>query len=344
MHQWVSKKTVNIEKANYMIKDAINFNRLSNNGKYVNTLQDELYDILKIDKYSKDIICVCSATAGIHAVIDSFNMKFGRKTKWCTQAFTFPSSAQNVLQDVTIVDVDNGGGLDLQSVPNDVDGIIVTNIFGNCVDIDKYENWCKTYNKILLFDNAATPYTFYKGINTCNSGDASVISFHHTKPIGFGEGGAIIINKHLSSNVKRVINFGFDSNYEWSIFGSNYKMSEISAIYILQFLRDNFENIVTHNSNLYVKIQEIIANSNISMYPNHGDKTLISCFCFLHKKFTPDNIALLSSVECKKYYKPLVKLPNSTNLYNEILCYPCNSSVTCIDTVYNDINFIIELK
>ena len=81
-----------------------------------------------------------------------------------------------------IIDIDNDGGLDISKIPKETDGIIVTNIFGNIVDIEKYITYCNKNNIILLFDNAATPYTFYKGKNCVNYGTGSIISFHHTKP------------------------------------------------------------------------------------------------------------------------------------------------------------------
>ena len=31
------------------------------------------------------------------------------------------------------------------------------------------------------------------------NGDGSIISFHHTKPLGFGEGGAIIVDKNMKN-------------------------------------------------------------------------------------------------------------------------------------------------
>ena len=55
-------------------------------------------------------------------------------------------------------------------------------------------------NKFLIFDNAATPFTYYKGKSCCNYGHGSTISFHHTKPLGFGEGGAIIVDKKYEKN------------------------------------------------------------------------------------------------------------------------------------------------
>jgi dTDP-4-amino-4,6-dideoxygalactose transaminase len=94
------------------------------------------------------------------------------------------------------------------------------------VDIDKYTLWTKKYNKILIFDNAATAYTFYKGKNCLNYGNGCIISFHHTKPFGFGEGGAIIVDKKYEHSIKCLNNFGIDlTDKYWVKEGNNYNMS-----------------------------------------------------------------------------------------------------------------------
>ena len=90
--------------------------------------------------------------------------------------------------------------------------MIVTNIFGNVVDIQKYESFCRENNKFLIFDNAATGYTEYKGKNCLNFGIGCTISFHHTKPFGFGEGGAIIVDKKYEKSIRCLNNFGIRIN------------------------------------------------------------------------------------------------------------------------------------
>ena len=157
------------------------------------------------------------------------------------------------LSNAKIIDIDLDGGLNLEELDSSIDGIIVTNIFGNIVDIAKYEKWAKDNNKFLIFDNAATPFTFYKGKSCCNYGNGATISFHHTKPLGFGEGGAIIVDKKYEKNIRCLINFGINltDNY-WVKEGNNYKMSDISAVYIIQYL-DNFDLIVNKIIN-YINI------------------------------------------------------------------------------------------
>ena len=43
------------------------------------------------------------------------------------------------------------GDIGLNDLDDTVGGIIVTNIFGNIVDINKYETWAKENNKFLIF-------------------------------------------------------------------------------------------------------------------------------------------------------------------------------------------------
>ena len=231
------------------------------------------------------------------------------------------------------------GGIDLNQISNDIDGIIVTNIFGNIVNINKYEKWAKDNNKFLIFDNAATPYTFYKGKNSCNYGIGSTISFHHTKPLGFGEGGAIIVDKKYEKNIRCLINFGIDltENY-WVKEGNNYKMSDISAVYILQYL-DNFDVILNKNLLLYNYMKERLPK-NIKLF-QHLMMELFYPVVFIYFDNYNDNIRVKmieNNIFCRKYYHPLKYTKNTIEIYKKILCLPCN-----VDMNLSDIDIILSL-
>jgi dTDP-4-amino-4,6-dideoxygalactose transaminase len=267
-----------------------------------------------------------------------------KKINWATQSFTFPPSTQGTLSNTKIVDIDEEGGLDLNELDETIDGIIVTNIFGNIVDIDKYEKWAKDNNKFLIFDNAATPFTFYKGKSCCNYGLGCTISFHHTKPLGFGEGGAIIVDKKYEKNIRCINNFGIGltDNY-WVREGNNYKMSDISAIYIIQYL-DNFDKIVRKHKILYKYFKEQIIKQKLplKLFPSFHDENEImpSCFCLLFDNYD-DKIRLKildNDIFCRKYYHPLKETKNTVEIYNKILCLPCT-----VDMTKKDIDLIISL-
>lgn len=326
--KWLPHKKINLKLVQHFLSDSEAIGQYTNNGPNVQRLEKLTREILKISP-EKAVVAVANGSVALYALASSIELQVGRKLKWATQAFTFPSSVQGSLAGTAIVDIDDGGGLDLSQVPDDVDGIIVTNVFGNVVDIKLYEDYAKKYNKYLIFDNAATPYTFYQGKNAINYGIGSIISFHHTKPVGFGEGGAIIVDALYEPYIRKIINFGLGGTpSKWHPLGSNYKMSDIAAVYIIQFL-NNFQDIVHDTQEAFIYYKNLIKDTSIKLYPDHSDsdKTpLVSCMCLLHPLFTPEKIESLieQKIFCRKYYYPLESHPKCDEFYNKIICLPCH--------------------
>jgi len=341
MINWVPNKEINTQLVNEYMSLSLKNNQFTNGGPIVKLLEDKLKNILKIDD-NKSVILTNSGTGALHALGEGIQLFDKQKYQWVTQSFTFPPSAQGPFKHAHIIDIDNDGGLDISKIPKETDGIIVTNIFGNIVDIEKYITYCNKNNIILLFDNAATPYTFYKGNNCVNYGTGSIISFHHTKPLGFGEGGAIIVDKKYESSIRCIMNFGINNGNSYFLReGNNYKISDISAAYILQYL-DNFDNIVKKHKELSIYLILKIKNiKGIKLYPNFSyDTPFLSCFCLLIDNYD-DNIRiklLENDIFCRKYYNPLKNTPKTLEIYNKILCIPCTKDMT-----EKDIDKIINL-
>lgn len=342
---WIPQKKINKKRVNQLMKKSTKTGQFTNNGPNVQLLEQIIREKLKIDE-TKAVIAVTNGSVALHVLASSIEYFENKKIKWATQSFTFPPSAQGILSNAKIVDIDLDGGLDLTKLDDTINGIIVTNIFGNIVDIEKYEKWAEENNKFLIFDNAATPFTFYKDKSCCNYGHGSTISFHHTKPFGFGEGGAIIVDKKYEKNIRCLNNFGIDLTEKyWVKEGNNNKMSDISAIYILQYL-DNFDNIVEKHKMLYKYLKQQIKKLNLPLYlyPSFHDKNNImsSCFCLLfnepQKSIHTEKKLLDNDIFCRKYYHPLKDTKNTLEIYNKILCLPCT-----VDMTKKDIDFIISL-
>ena len=337
---WVPNKQINIAKVNELLQLSIRKNHFCNDGPNVILLQEKIKKVLKIDD-DKSIICTCNAAAALNVLKVVFDVFYEKDMIWGTQSFTFPPSAQGNFKNSIIYDIDDQIGINVDEInPDDVSGIIVTNVFGYVSNIDKYVKWCKQNNKFLMFDNAATPYSFYKGSNCNNYGDASVISFHHTKPLGFGEGGVIICDKKYENIAKRIMNFGLSKtiNVKYMNCASNYKMSDISAIYINQHI-DNFNEINHKHNSLLQYLKEQLPGT-IQMLPNNADSSLLACFCLLSDKFTNATVTYLTDngVFARKYYAPLKDTPYAIALYNKILCIPCT-----INMEKEDIQYILEM-
>ncbi len=334
---WVPKKTIDHNRVRDLLNQCEKDNHYTNGGPLNKVLQTTIRQQLSIED-DKEIVPVCNGALALWALASAIEMKANRKLRWATQSFTFPPSAQGVLENVKIVDIDKDGGLQLDNVsPEEVDGIIVTNIFGNVVDIQKYTDWCRLHNIWLLFDNAATSHTFYKGKNCLNYGNGSIISFHHTKPIGFGEGGAIIADKDLAPYLKRVINFGIDNSSphpEWHKYGGNYKMSDISAAYVIQHLEKSNE-MIEHTTSLYTLATTLLNSRderNVKLFPNFGDTPFVSCLaCLFESKEVSLKVEAAlkeKSIYSRKYYVPLAPTPNASEIYDKILCISFHYQMT----------------
>jgi dTDP-4-amino-4,6-dideoxygalactose transaminase len=339
---WVPKKPINECRVKELLEKSIIKNHFCNYGPNVQLLEEIIREKFEID-CTKAVIVVSNGSVALHSLTTSINYYHNKNITWATQSFTFPPSSQGSLSKIKIIDIDNDGGINLECVDDSIEGIIVTNIFGNIVDISKYEKWALENDKFLLFDNAATPFTFYKGKSCCNYGNGCTISFHHTKPFGFGEGGAIIVDKKYETIIRGINNFGIGLTDKYYLSeGNNYKMSDIAAVYIIQYL-DNFDQIVKKHKELYKHFKNIINNMNgIKLFPSFHDNDRItaSCLCILFDNYN-DNISKKlteNGIFNRKYYHPLDNSYKSNEIFKKILCVPCN-----VDMEITDIDIIAKI-
>lgn len=174
----------------------------------------------------------------------------------------------------------------------------------------------------------STPYTWWEDTNSCNLGTGSYVSLHHTKPIGFGEGGLAIIDKKYEDQTRIACNFGLVDG-KFNERSGNYKMSEISAAAILQWW-DQFEIDELRDKYLdnYYKVKYELRDEEGVSWINYGDddKFFPSCFPFIHdfEKSIEDND---TNYEAKKYYHPLRGFQISTDIYKRILCYGLSEGI-----------------
>jgi len=347
MLKWVPNKNIDNELVNKLFKKSIESNHFTNNGPNVHLLESFIRNKFNIEN-DKSVILVTNGAVGLHSITSGMQYTENNTIKWATQSFTFPPSAQSNLSSVEIIDIDRDGGIDLELINDDINGIIITNIFGNVVDIDKYTEWAKKNNKYIVFDNAATAYTFYKGKNCVNYGNGCVISFHHTKPFGFGEGGAIIVDKKYETAIRCLNNFGIGlTDKYWVKEGNNNKMSDISAVYILQFLMNNFDKIVSHHNDLYNYVKEKMVKyddkiTTWKLFPSfHGDGVIVpSCLCLLFNNYKDHiRIKLLeNNIYCRKYYYPLKNTKVACEIFDSILSISFTT-----ETTKKDIDNIFKL-
>lgn len=323
---WLNRKDIDFPLVEELLQVSKDRNHYTNHGPLVSRLEEYFRECLQIDS-NKACILAGNGSAALHAIGHGINRKRKRKLKWATQSYSFPSSVQGPFEGTQIVDLDpEDFSFDLSELKGKEDGIVVTNLFGLVNDIEKYEKWAKENEKLLIFDSATAPMTFYKGKNSLNYGNASFVSLHHTKPLGFGEGGLIICDVEFEDDIRKALNFGFDMGV-WNRNASNLRMSDISAAFIFQHVKRNFDEYVKHHQKLYTLFLKLIKKSGLKTLPNYGEhnRTFPNCFTVVFDKST--SIPQYSTAEIKKYYVPLKGTQVAKDLYRRILCIPCHSEL-----------------
>jgi dTDP-4-amino-4,6-dideoxygalactose transaminase len=327
---WLNRKTYDLELVDKLLETTRRKNHYTNYGPLVYELECYFAEVLKIDS-TKSVFLTSNGTTALHAIIAALNLKKKKEHKFATQDFTFPSSVLGPARGSQILDMTHEHEVDLSQINEEVDGLIITNVFGNCLEIDRYETWAEENGKFLIIDNAASPFTFYGGKNSLNYGTASFVSLHHTKPLGFGEGGLIVIDNEYADEVQQVINFGFDSSRNWNEWGSNYRMSDLSAAFVFQHVQKNFLKMVEHHTELREIFYAVAEHNGWRLWNDKSDgQPFLSSLLFFSEK-SSTRIKNLKNFEWKKYYKPLAGLPITTEIYKDIYCLPCHTDVTVKD-------------
>jgi dTDP-4-amino-4,6-dideoxygalactose transaminase len=127
-------------------------------------------------------------------------------------------------------------------------------------------------------------------------------------------------------------------------------MSDISAVYILQFLMNNFDKIVSHHNDLYKYVNEKLkkikeqesSELKWKLFPSfhYNDIIVPSCLSILFDNYD-DNIRLKlleNDIYCRKYYYPLKNTKVACEIFNSILCITFTT-----ETTKEDIDNIFEI-
>ncbi len=211
------------------IHDALDRRWLTNDGPYVQEFENRLGDYLGV----KHCVAVCNATIGLEIAVRALDLT----GEAIVPSFTFPATVHALAwQGVTPVfcDVDPATHtLDPAAVERLVGprttGILGVHVWGNPCDVDALGDVANRHGLKLLFDAAHALGCSHSGRRVGNFGDAEVFSFHATKFVNAGEGGAVVTNDdELAARLRRLRNFGLEDTAVADL-GTNGKMCEFSA-------------------------------------------------------------------------------------------------------------------
>ena len=165
-------------------------------------------------------------------------------------SFTFSSSANAfVLRGAVPVFIDvaaDSMNLDLNlvegAITSQTKAILVVHYAGASCDMNLLQKLCKERDLFLIEDAAQALLSKYDGQHLGTFGDLSCLSFHATKNVISGEGGALLVNNEaLIERAKVILEKGTNrekfiagevDKYSWVDIGSSFLMSEIAAAYL----------------------------------------------------------------------------------------------------------------
>jgi len=350
-----SPNIANKEQFDLFVKDILSSGQLTNNGKYVNLLEDYIKNFTG----AKDAIAVCNATQGLELLLSTLP----KQSYVVTPAFTFIATTTAILRAGLIplfVDVTDKFKMDLdhlERILNDyskmgygVSAILPVNLYGGIDLNSKMKKLALEHGAKIFYDSAHS----LGSVNDC-FGDAEVYSLHATKLVNGFEGGVIVTKDlELATRLRQLRNFNYIGStiedtegdfvrfsdmglYEASYsYGTNAKLSEVHAamalsnIYKLDYLIANnrcnyydYINLINNTVGEYI-VQDLGSVTNYSyLVCRHPDRDYI--VSELKKKGIHAR-KYFYHLTCDQFgYKPL--LPTSRKLVQEVFCLPTGLNI-----------------
>ena len=230
-------------------EDLLDRRWLTNDGPYVKALEQEAADYLGV----AHCIAVCNATIGLQLAIRALELK----GEVIVPSFTFPATVHALVWEgatPVFCDIDpETHNLDPHEaerlITRRTTAILGVHLWGNPCAVDSLGDLAQRRGLRLLYDAAHAFGCSHRGQMIGNFGDAEVFSFHATKFLNSGEGGAIATNDGLlAERLRRLRNFGLHEG-EVTQLGVNAKMTEFCGAMGLTSLESREEFISRNREN-----------------------------------------------------------------------------------------------
>lgn len=249
------------------IGDMLDRRWLSNNGRYVQQLEQRIAEFLGV----KHCVAMCNATVALEITSRALELK----GEVIVPSFTFIATAHALQwQEITPVfcDVDpvthclNPWQIESMITPRTT-GIIGVHLWGHPCNATALSEVAAKHDLKLMFDASHAFGCSHQGRMIGNFGSAEVFSFHATKFINAFEGGAVVTNNDaLAAKMRLMKNFGFAGYDNVTHIGVNGKMSEASAAMGLTSLESIDEFIQVNRRNYHCYREGLAGVPGLKLY------------------------------------------------------------------------------
>ena len=311
------------------ISKLFNLKKFSGDGHFTKLCSKYISDKLDVD-------LTLLTTSGTHS-LEMAAMLIGieKGDEIIMPSFTFVSSANAfILRGAKVIFVDispESLNVDINSIERAITtktkAIVPVHYAGMSCDMEKLMDLARKHNLYVIEDAAQAFGSKYKDKYLGTYGDFGCISFHDTKNIHCGEGGALLINnKKFSDKAEIVREKGTDRSkfikgivdkYTWQDIGSSYLPSELNSAFLLPQLESS-DQIISDRKKLWDRYH----NNLLSLKGVYNFKTLIPddhCkhnghifLIILESKLKRDNLIIYlreNNIQSTFHYIPLHSAP-----------------------------------
>ncbi|MDG2107480.1 MAG: dTDP-4-amino-4,6-dideoxygalactose transaminase [Woeseiaceae bacterium] len=212
-----------------------------------------------------------------------------------------------------------------EAITKNTKAIVVVHYAGVSCEMDIIMSIARKHKILVIEDNAHGFFGKYKGVNLGTIGDFSTLSFHATKNISCGEGGALLVNnKVFLERAETIIEKGTNRSnfikgqidkYSWIDKGSSYILSDLLAALLYgQFKNSNKIQLKRRSiwERYFVELSEWALSHKVSLpfIPEHCEQTYHMFYLLLSEKKERDNfISFLADhdIAATFHYLPLDK-------------------------------------
>lgn len=246
-----------------------NKSSLSGDGKYTKMVHLWLENYCK----AKKALLTHSCTAALEMSAILLNIKEGDEVLMPSYTFVSTANAIVLRGGVPIfIDIrEDTLNIDENSIERSINkktkAIIPVHYAGVSCEMDTIKSIAKSYNLFVVEDSAQGILSKYKGKPLGSLGDLGAFSFHETKNIISGEGGALIVNNEKFLDRSEIIREkgtnrtlfkkGQVDKYSWCDLGSSYLPSELVAGFLLNQLNLS-KKITKERLTIWLKYNELL--------------------------------------------------------------------------------------
>jgi dTDP-4-amino-4,6-dideoxygalactose transaminase len=206
----------------------------------------------------KYAVATSSGTTALHIALQACGIRFGEKV--VTTPFSFIATANSILYcgaQPVFCDIDektfNISPDSLRRVLQKEQGmkaLLIVHLFGMPCDMAEICMIAEEYGLVLIEDCAQAHGASYRKKRAGSFGTASIFSFYPTKNMTSSEGGIVLTDdEKVYREAQLLRNHGITAEYEHSVLGYNFRMTNISAAIALgqlerldEFIRRRREN------------------------------------------------------------------------------------------------------